>query len=218
VKGAHLHGSRFFSIKTAAGFYANVARGIPFASGLVLVFDAETGFLRAVLFDNAYLTELRTGAAGALAADLLAKPEVGRVGLLGYGRMLGIAGHPPQTDGHKKCNFGGGMREILGKLARMATAALAAVFAFRRLDDFDTWWHLAAGRWIAGYGAVPSTDTLSHTVRDHPWIDLQWGFDLAVYALHAAGGPILLGLAGALGFSVAVVLVLRLVRPHLGEA
>lgn len=110
------------------------------------------------------------------------------------------------------------MREILGKLARMATAALAAVFAFRRLDDFDTWWHLAAGRWIAGNGAVPSTDTLSHTVRDHPWIDLQWGFDLAVYALHAAGGPILLVLAGALGFSVAVVLVLRLVRPHLGDA
>jgi ornithine cyclodeaminase len=85
VKGAHLHGSSFFSIKIAAGFYANVARGLPFASGLVLVFSAETGFLRAVLFDNAYLTELRTGAAGALAADLLARRDVERVALLGYG-------------------------------------------------------------------------------------------------------------------------------------
>ncbi len=85
VKGAHLHGSRFFSIKTAAGFYANVARGLPMASGHVMVFDAETGFLRAILFDNAYLTELRTGAAGALSADLLARREVDRVALLGYG-------------------------------------------------------------------------------------------------------------------------------------
>jgi ectoine utilization protein EutC len=85
VKGAHLHGSSSFSVKMAAGFYANVARGLPFASGLVLVFSAETGFLRALLFDNAYLTELRTGAAGALAADLLAKRDVARVALLGYG-------------------------------------------------------------------------------------------------------------------------------------
>jgi len=85
VKGAHLHGSSSFSVKMAAGFYANIARGLPFASGLVLVFSAETGFLRALLFDNAYLTELRTGAAGALAADLLAKRDVARVALLGYG-------------------------------------------------------------------------------------------------------------------------------------
>jgi ectoine utilization protein EutC len=85
VKGAHLHGSPFFSIKTAAGFYANVERGLPMASGHVMVFDAETGLLRAILFDNAFLTELRTGSAGALSADLLARRDVNRVALLGYG-------------------------------------------------------------------------------------------------------------------------------------
>ena len=42
-------------------------------SGVVLVFDATTGFLQAILLDNSFLTELRTGAAGALAADLLAQ-------------------------------------------------------------------------------------------------------------------------------------------------
>src|SRR5207249_11169586 len=51
-----------------------------FGSGIVLVFDSITGFPRAVLFDNGYLTDLRTGAAGALAADLLANREVHRVG------------------------------------------------------------------------------------------------------------------------------------------
>lgn len=85
VKGAHIHGSPFFSIKEAAGFYGNAARGLPVSSGVVLVFDASTGFLRAILLDNGHLTELRTGAAGALAADLLAKREIDTVAIIGAG-------------------------------------------------------------------------------------------------------------------------------------
>jgi ornithine cyclodeaminase len=85
VKGAHIHGSPYFSIKEAAGFYKNPERGLPMSSGLVLVFDAATGFLQAILLDNGFLTELRTGAAGALAADLLARREVETVGIIGCG-------------------------------------------------------------------------------------------------------------------------------------
>lgn len=85
VKGAHIHGSPSFSIKEAAGFYGNAARGLPVSSGVVLAFDAATGFLSAILLDNGYLTELRTGAAGALAADLLAKREIGTAALIGAG-------------------------------------------------------------------------------------------------------------------------------------
>src|SRR5713226_6339014 len=85
VKGAHLQGSRFFTIKVASGSYANPDRGLPVGSGLVLVFDAVTGFPRAVLFDNGYLTDLLTGAAGALAADLLARRDIDRVGIIGLG-------------------------------------------------------------------------------------------------------------------------------------
>jgi len=85
VKGAHLGGSRFFTIKVASGSYANPDRGLPVGSGIVLVFDSMTGLPRAVLFDNGYLTDLRTGAAGALAADLLANREVHRVGIVGVG-------------------------------------------------------------------------------------------------------------------------------------
>lgn len=85
VKGAYLHGRPFYSIKEAAGFYDNAGKGVPVGSGLVLVFDATTGFLAALLFDNGYLTELRTGAAGALAADLLARPRVGKAAVIGAG-------------------------------------------------------------------------------------------------------------------------------------
>ena len=85
VKGAYLHGARYYSIKEAAGFYANAARKLPVSSGLVLVFDAATGFPAALLLDNGYLTELRTGAAGALAADLLARREAETVAIVGTG-------------------------------------------------------------------------------------------------------------------------------------
>jgi len=85
VKGAHLLGSPYFSVKVASGSYDNPSRGMPVGGGMVLVFDATTGFPRAVLFDNGYLTEVRTGAAGALAADLLAKRDVERVGVVGVG-------------------------------------------------------------------------------------------------------------------------------------
>ena len=85
VKGAYLQGRPFYSIKEAAGFYANAEKGVPVGSGLVLVFDATTGFLAAVLFDNGYLTELRTGAAGALATELLARRRVRKAAVIGAG-------------------------------------------------------------------------------------------------------------------------------------
>ena len=53
--------------------------------GLSLVFSATTGLLDTLLLDNGYLTELRTGAAGGLAADLLAKREIEQALIVGSG-------------------------------------------------------------------------------------------------------------------------------------
>ena len=85
VKGAYLVGSPVFAIKVASGLYNNVSLGLPTGSGLILVFDAGTGQPAALLQDNAYLTDLRTGAAGALAAKHLAPEVVGSVGVIGAG-------------------------------------------------------------------------------------------------------------------------------------
>ena len=85
LKGAHIHGAPVWSVKAATGFWGNPERGLPVTSGLSLVFSAETGLLAAILFDNGYLTELRTGAAGALAADLLARPEIEQAAIVGAG-------------------------------------------------------------------------------------------------------------------------------------
>jgi ornithine cyclodeaminase len=85
LKGAHVHGAPYWTVKAATGFWSNPARGLPLTSGLSLVFSAETGLLSAILFDNGYLTELRTGAAGALAAELLAPAEVEQAAIIGAG-------------------------------------------------------------------------------------------------------------------------------------
>jgi hypothetical protein len=103
---------------------------------------------------------------------------------------------------------------------KKAASAIVALFAFvvglRKLDDFDTWWHLAAGRWIAAHHAIPSTDTLSHTVRDHAWINLQWAFDLVLYFLHSIGGPALLSVAAATVFLATIALLMQMLSARVG--
>jgi ornithine cyclodeaminase len=85
VKSAYIRGSPVFAVKIASGFYKNVERGLPTGAGLILVFDAQTGFPLALLDDKAYLTDLRTAAAGALAAKLLAPESLETVAVLGSG-------------------------------------------------------------------------------------------------------------------------------------
>lgn len=85
VKGAYLEGEATFAMKVASGFYGNPSRGLPTGSGLVLVFDAATGFPLALLRDNGYLTEMRTAGAGALAVRLLTPDDPLRVAVVGAG-------------------------------------------------------------------------------------------------------------------------------------
>lgn len=87
VKGAHVHDSDHFVFKIVSGFYRNPQMGLPMASGLVLAFDATNGQPAALLFDNGYLSDLRTGAAGAVAAKYLAPQQIRRVAVIGAGEQ-----------------------------------------------------------------------------------------------------------------------------------
>ena len=62
----------------------NAAVGLPVIHGVVLVIEATTGRPIA-LMDGTWLTALRTGAVGGLAADLLARPDASTVALFGAG-------------------------------------------------------------------------------------------------------------------------------------
>src|SRR4029079_19524287 len=72
-------------VKRARGFSDNPSKGLPSGSGLMAVFDATTGLPVALLLDNGFLTDIRTGAAGAVAADVLAPSRIGVVGMIGSG-------------------------------------------------------------------------------------------------------------------------------------
>jgi ornithine cyclodeaminase len=82
---AFIEGLPHVAVKIASGFYDNPAKGLPSGSGLMAVFDASTGMPAAMLFDNGFLTDIRTGAAGAVAADVLAPSSIAIVGVLGSG-------------------------------------------------------------------------------------------------------------------------------------
>ena len=85
VKTAYVPGLSGFAIKVSPGFFDNPKLGLPSLNGLMIVFDAETGIVGAVLLDNGYLTDIRTAAAGAVAARHLAPREVQTAGVLGAG-------------------------------------------------------------------------------------------------------------------------------------
>jgi ornithine cyclodeaminase len=84
VKTAVVQGWDSFAIKVASGFFQNNTLGLPTGNGLMLVLSAVTGKPQAILLDNGYLTDLRTGLAGALAAQVLA-PQHPVVGVIGSG-------------------------------------------------------------------------------------------------------------------------------------
>jgi ornithine cyclodeaminase/alanine dehydrogenase-like protein (mu-crystallin family) len=85
VKTAYISGVGYIAVKIASGFAANVDRGLPAGSGMMAVFDAATGLPAALLLDNGFLTDIRTGAAGAVAAEVLARESIDVVGVLGSG-------------------------------------------------------------------------------------------------------------------------------------
>jgi ornithine cyclodeaminase len=85
IKTAVIEGVPHVAVKVASGFYDNPAKGLPSGSGLMVVFDAATGMPAALLLDNGFLTDVRTGAAGAVAADLLAPSSIDVVGVIGSG-------------------------------------------------------------------------------------------------------------------------------------
>lgn len=85
IKAGHLRGGTYYAVKIAAGFPNNAELGIPASNGMVLVFEARTGAPAAFLLDNGFITDLRTGAAGAVAAKHLARREVASVAVIGSG-------------------------------------------------------------------------------------------------------------------------------------
>lgn len=85
VKTAYIPGFDGFAIKVSPGFFDNPKIGLPSLNGLMILFSAKTGLVEALLLDNGYLTDVRTAAAGAVAARHLAPAQVETMGVIGTG-------------------------------------------------------------------------------------------------------------------------------------
>ena len=117
-------------LKWVTSFPGNPARGLPTVTGLVLLSDASSGQLLAIL-DAAAVTALRTAAAAVLAADTLCRPDASTYAVIGCGvngaetaRMLVARGALPlvwDADERRRS----AVAERLG--ARVATSAEEAL-------------------------------------------------------------------------------------------
>jgi hypothetical protein len=54
--------------------------------------------------------------------------------------------------------------------------------------DYDMWWHLRVGQWVAGHGTVPITDPFSSYGHDKAWVAYSWLFELLLYGAHQCFG------------------------------
>jgi ornithine cyclodeaminase/alanine dehydrogenase-like protein (mu-crystallin family) len=81
---AFLSGAAAAGLKWVSGFPQNLDRGLPYISGLFVLNDVETGFPLSVM-DCTWITGVRTGAASAVAAKHLARPDSSTVGIVACG-------------------------------------------------------------------------------------------------------------------------------------
>jgi ornithine cyclodeaminase/alanine dehydrogenase len=81
---AYLPSLEAAGVKWISGYAANRAKGLPYISGLLILNDPETGIPLAVM-DATWITAMRTGAATAVAARHLARPDSRTAGIVACG-------------------------------------------------------------------------------------------------------------------------------------
>ncbi|WOS65750.1 ectoine utilization protein EutC [Sinorhizobium fredii] len=85
VKTAYVPGLDGFAIKISPGFFDNPKIGLPSTNGMMVLLSSRTGLVQALLLDNGYLTDVRTAAAGAVAAKHLSRENSSVAAIFGAG-------------------------------------------------------------------------------------------------------------------------------------
>lgn len=82
-------------------------------------------------------------------------------------------------------------------------------------NDPDTYWHLAAGRWMLEHGTVPTSDPFSFTMLGAPWTAHEWGSELVMTLVHNMAGWQGLHLLMAIVFAGTAAYMTRVMLRHL---
>ena len=84
IKSGFVEDFRLMGTKIASGFYDNQKKGLPPGIAVIVLLDLETSMPLAIM-DGTHITAYRTGAAGAVAASVLARKDSQKVGIVGAG-------------------------------------------------------------------------------------------------------------------------------------
>lgn len=92
AEGGYVSGAPTFTVKLACvSFYKNLEKGLPAGSGVFCVVDAVTGAPLGIFQENRFMTDLRTGAAGAVALKYTTNADTDdddlTVGFIGCGAI-----------------------------------------------------------------------------------------------------------------------------------
>ncbi|MBZ9891702.1 ectoine utilization protein EutC [Mesorhizobium sp. BR1-1-3] len=90
VKTAYVPDIDGFAIKISPGFFDNPKLGLPSVNGMMVLLSSKTGLVEALLLDNGYLTDIRTAAAGAVAAKHLSRQDSSVAAIFGAGVQAGL--------------------------------------------------------------------------------------------------------------------------------
>ncbi|MGX8010151.1 cyclodeaminase [Mesorhizobium sp. ORM8.1] len=90
VKSAYVPGIDGFAVKISSGFFDNPTLGLPSGGGMMVLLSAKTGVVEALLLDNGYLTDVRTAAAGAVAAKHLSREDSTVAAIFGAGLQASL--------------------------------------------------------------------------------------------------------------------------------
>lgn len=150
--------SDWLGVKVVTVHPGNAARGLPAVHSTYLLSEAATG-RPVLLLDGDTLTARRTAAASALAASFLARPDAGRLLLVGAGRVASLMPAAHRT-----------VRRVREVRVWNPTAARAdALVAALRRDGFD------AGRTGDLQAAAAWADIIScATLSTAPLIEGDW--------------------------------------------
>ncbi|HEX5509895.1 MAG TPA: hypothetical protein VFX37_15450 [Pseudolabrys sp.] len=106
-------------------------------------------------------------------------------------------------------------RAAMPWLVAVGIYVLLLAFGARLLNDPDTYWHIAVGRWITENHAVPTTDPFSFTMHGAHWIAFEWLSELLYAAVFALAGWTGVVILAAAAIAVAFGLLTRLLSREL---
>ena len=84
IKSGFVEDFDLIGTKIASGYYDNHKLGLPSGMAVIILLDLKTSMPLAIM-DGSYITAYRTGAAGAVAASVLARKESSKIGVIGAG-------------------------------------------------------------------------------------------------------------------------------------